>query len=78
MARFYFNFRNGAEFLEDKDGLDLADVSAARANGILTLRDILAGDVLGGVFNRASAIEVEDADRRAVFTVTLIDALTER
>lgn len=78
MARFYFNFRNGAEFLEDKDGLELADVSAARANGILTLRDILAGDVLGGVLNRASAIEVEDADRRPVFTVSLIDALTER
>lgn len=78
MPRFYFNFRNGTEFLEDPEGLDLADVMAARAAGITTLRDILADDMLAGVLNRASAIEVEDADRRPVLTVALADALTER
>jgi hypothetical protein len=30
------------------------------------------------VLNRASAIEIEDADRRPVFTVALADALTDR
>ena len=78
MARFYFHFRNGTEFLEDAEGLDLADVAMARATGIASLRDILADDILAGVLNRGSAIEVEDADHRPVFTVALADALTER
>jgi len=78
MARFYFNFRNGAEFLEDLEGLDLADIATARATGIASLRDILADDVLAGVLHRSSAIEIEDADRQPVFVVALADALTER
>lgn len=78
MARFYFNYRNGAEFLEDPDGLDLADIATARATGIASLRDILAEDVLAGLLHRSSAIEIEDADRQPVYIVALADALTER
>ncbi|HWW59416.1 MAG TPA: hypothetical protein VN047_21160 [Sphingopyxis sp.] len=78
MARFYFNFRNGAEFLEDLEGLDLADIATARTAGIASLRDILAGDVLAGLLNRSSSIEIEDADHRPLGKVLLADAVTER
>lgn len=77
MAQFYFHFRNGAEFLEDFEGRDLADAAAARLTGIASLRDILADDVLAGVLHRASAIEIEDADHRPIVTIALADALVE-
>lgn len=78
MARFYFNFRNGPEFLADPEGLDLADVATAHATAIASLRDILAEDMLAGMLNRGSTIEIEDADHRPLFIVALADALTER
>lgn len=77
MAQFYFHFRNGTEFLEDQEGRDVVDVATARAMGIASLRDILAGDVLSGVLHRASAIEIEDADHRPVVMIALADALIE-
>ena len=77
MAQFYFNFRNGAEFFEDVEGRDLADIASARATGIASLRDILADDVRAGVLHRASTIEIEDADHRPVVTIALADALVE-
>ena len=77
MPQFYFHFRNGAEFLEDSEGRDFADIATARIAGVASLRDILADDVLAGVLHRASAIEIEDADRRPVVTIALVDVLTE-
>lgn len=78
MARFYFNFRNGAEFIEDLEGIELADAASARARGAASLRDILAGDMLIGILNRASVIEIKDEYHRPVETVGVAQVLIER
>ena len=75
MVRFYFHFRNGDEFVEDEEGLFLADAASARACAITMLRDVLAGDVLAGKLDSAATIEIQNGDHDAVGAVALVDAL---
>jgi hypothetical protein len=46
MARFYFHIRRGEELVTDEEGVDLPDVEAARREGLLAAREILAEMVL--------------------------------
>lgn len=75
MALFYFHFRNGLEYVEDEEGLELADSRVALDRGVACLRDVLAGDVLSGVLNTDSTIEIADESRRHVVTVRFDDVL---
>ena len=42
MAKFYFHIRRGEELVTDEQGVDLPDVEAARNEGLLAAREILA------------------------------------
>ncbi len=35
MPRFYFDIRNGAEFYPDEEGIDFADLDAAKAEAAI-------------------------------------------
>jgi hypothetical protein len=76
MPRFYLHVCNGNGFTEDSEGQDLPDVEAARALAITSARDIMADEMRGGMLNPASFIEVEDAERKLLFTVHFSDAYT--
>lgn len=69
MARYYFHFRKGQEFVEDEEGLDLVDAEAARGKGVDALREMLASDVQHGLLDRRCAIEIEDERRRPVAAI---------
>ena len=76
MARYFFHFRNGAEFIEDLEGLELASANIARTRGVESLRDVLAGDVLWGILDCGASIEIEDEQHRRVADIVCDDALT--
>ena len=61
---------NGNGFTEDEEGVELADGDAARTKAIESARDIMAADVQRGLLDLTSFIEVEDEDRKLLFTVT--------
>jgi len=73
---FYFHVCHANGFTEDKDGLDLPSVPAARAKAINGLRDLLAGELRSGTLNLASFIEIEDEHRQMVMTVPFSEAVT--
>lgn len=75
MARYFFNFRNGDEFLDDPSGYDLPDVAAAIMFGTKALRDILSQDVQDGRLQTGAVIEIEDASHRPVERIEMRDVL---
>jgi hypothetical protein len=57
MGRFYFNVVDGAELLNDVEGLDLRDALEARQVAIRSAREILADAIRGGKNRVPQAIE---------------------
>ena len=78
MPRFYFHLCNGAEFVEDEEGIDLPGNAAAHQKAVDSLRDVMAGDLLGGDLNTASFIEIEDEQHEYIETVSFGDVVRLR
>ncbi len=76
MPLFYLNLGTGAEFVEDDEGVELSDSAAARSKAIVSLRDVLAGDVRSGLLNKAYCIEIENEKHELVSIVGFDDVLT--
>jgi hypothetical protein len=72
---FYFHVCNGSGFVEDEQGTDVADVSAAREHAINGLRDLMAQEMRVGQLNVASFVEIEDQNHQLVMTVPFIEAV---
>ena len=75
MPRFYLHVCNGHGFAEDHDGQELATITDAREAAIRGAREVMASDVRQGELDLTSFIEVEDENRRLLFTVTFADAI---
>ena len=67
---FYFDHRDGDQFLRDEEGIEFASVEAARAEATVALGGI-ARDALPGSERRELAIEVSDANRKPLFRTVL-------
>lgn len=76
MPRFFFHVCNGNGFVEDEEGRDLPGEAAARSAALDGARDIMAEEMRSGQLNPASFIEVEDADRKHLFTLLFSEAYT--
>jgi hypothetical protein len=65
MPRFFFNIRDGHDFDEDDEGVELPDVDAARAEALATVEE------LRGELRDAGNIELEITDEsgRRLLTV---------
>lgn len=48
MARYFFHIRDGADYVEDREGADLADLDAARFEAVESAREIVAGCIRSG------------------------------
>ena len=58
--RFYFNLREGSDYISDEEGLDLPDLDAATDAALRGARDVLAGEVLKGRLPLSTVMEVSD------------------
>jgi hypothetical protein len=75
MSRFYFHCHGLGDVLEDFEGADLADETAAHARAVESLRDMMASDVIRGLLDTRLAIEIEDERGGRVARVGCAEAL---
>ena len=73
MSRFYFHIRNGRPF-DDVDGLELADVGAARAEAVALARDIMRLEPLQQDWSKW-AIHVTDEHDDLVLDIPFLTAI---
>ena len=79
MPRYYFHIRGGPEAAEDLLGTELPDNPAARTYAERLARDLSAEEVVEGEPATEARLEVEDEERRPLFTLPhLSEAASER
>lgn len=74
MPRFFFHLHNGEE-CPDTEGVELADVEAARQEAIRSARSIMAGEVIEGRLPLRDVIEVADEAGATVTRLPFRDAV---
>lgn len=70
MPRFFFDIHDGENFTPDRQGLDLADLEAAKAEAKKALPDILKDEMPAGD-RRDFTVDVKDVAGGIVWRVTL-------
>ena len=74
MPRFYFHIFND-DITRDEEGMDLADVDAARQVAIRAVRELICEEAKRGIITLSHRIEVEDGDGRPGFIIDYTDAV---
>lgn len=75
MIRYFFHLHECGPVLLDREGLELADLDAVKAQAYRSARAIMSAEVEEGRLCLDCRIEVEDADRRPVMTVPFRTAI---
>jgi len=69
MPRYFLHLRDGTEELLDPEGSELDSLEALRKSVLVTVRDLMAGDMRQGVLDLRFRIDAEDADGVIVYTL---------
>jgi hypothetical protein len=70
VPRFFFDIHDGEDFTPDRDGLDLDDLEAAKAEAKRTLPEIVKDQMPDGD-RRDFTVDVKDAAGQIVWRITL-------
>ncbi|MEA2840506.1 MAG: hypothetical protein QOF41_1836 [Methylobacteriaceae bacterium] len=70
MPHYFFDTRDGADFIRDEEGIELRGIEAARDEATRGLTD-LAKDALPGALRRELAVEVRDGANHALLRAAL-------
>jgi hypothetical protein len=76
MPRFYMQLRDGTEQILDPEGLEYADMDALKKKVLIAVRDLMAGDITGGIVDLRFRIDVEDREGAIVYTLGFKEAVT--
>lgn len=76
MPRFFFHLHECGTVIEDDEGIELADLAAARDQAIHNARDVMAGEVRAGRLCLRCVIHIHDTGGARVETVRFREALT--
>jgi hypothetical protein len=71
MPRFFFDIHDGENFTPDREGLDLDDLDAAKAEAKKTLPEIVKEEMPDGD-RRDFTVDVKDVAGQVVWRVTLL------
>jgi hypothetical protein len=69
VARYFMNLRDGTEELLDPEGIECESLDALRKTVLATARDLMCGDLAGGVLDFRFRIDAEDEDGAIVYTL---------
>lgn len=76
MPRYYRHIRQGDQLIEDPEGIDLADLDAARAEAIEGIRDLVAEAIRQGKEDwLMDGIVIMDEAGRELMRIPFIEAL---
>jgi hypothetical protein len=74
--RYYFNLREGSDYISDEEGLDLPHRDAAFEAAIRGARGLLAAEVLQGRLSLSTIMEVRDDRGEQVFELPFSRAVS--
>ena len=77
VPRYFFNVRGGAAPFEDEEGWVHADEEKALDGATTAARGLIATDVLEGMLDLESRIDVEDVDGTLLFTVSFASVVAQ-
>jgi hypothetical protein len=69
LAKYFMNLRDGTEELLDPDGVDYASLDELRKAVLVTVRDLISGDLREGLIDFRLRIDAEDANGVIVYTL---------
>jgi hypothetical protein len=75
MARYYFHTREGDDYEEDKEGIDLPSIDAVRKEAILAAREMVAELVLQGSVIDGKRFEVTDEGGNLVAEIPFLSVI---
>ena len=75
MSRFYLHQKTANGIIEDPDGTEVVDLTAARHEAILAARQLLANAILAGVAPLGTAFHIADETGQVLLEVPFRDAL---
>ncbi len=75
MTRFFFHFRSHDDNIDDPEGQDLEDLSAAHLEAVATARALTAKLLLDGKYPDGQRLDVSDADGNVLLAVPFVAAL---
>jgi hypothetical protein len=75
MPRYFFHIIDGGDRLDDPEGVDLADLDTARAEAILTAREIMAEGIKRGDYPDGQIFEITNGDGQILLTIPFKQAI---
>ena len=75
MARYYMQLRDGTEQMLDPEGIEYADMDELRKKVLIAVRDLISGDVKGGLIDLRFRIDAEDRQGVIVYTLGFAEAV---
>jgi hypothetical protein len=69
MTRYFMNLRDGTEELLDPEGVEYESLDALRKAVLVTVRDVMCGDMARGLIDFRFRIDAEDSDGVIVYTL---------
>jgi hypothetical protein len=75
MSRYFLHLRDGVDELIDPDGREYHDIDELKAAVLLTVRDVMAGDIRNGVIDLRYRIDAEDEQGKIVYTLAFKHAV---
>lgn len=69
MTRYYMQLRDGTEQMLDPEGLEYASLDDLRKSVLVAARDLMSGDLRGGVIDLRFRIDAEDRDGVIVYSL---------
>ena len=76
MPRFYLHLRQGETLLKDPDGREYRSLDEARAEAVLSARELMSARVLAGRNPNHSRFEIADANDNVVLLVWFEEAIS--
>ena len=69
MTRYFMHLRNGTDQILDTEGLEYSTIDSVRKAVLVTARDLMTGDIRGGVIDLRYRIDVEDEAGAIIYTL---------
>lgn len=76
MARYYMHLRDSTDELLDPEGQEFSSMEALRSAVLVTVRDLMAGDIRGGIVDFRFRIDAEDEHGEIVYSLPFEHALS--
>lgn len=69
MARYYLHLRDGTDELLDEEGIEYESLDLFRTAVMRSARDLLSGDIKGGVVDLRFRIDAQDEQGAIVYSL---------